>query len=109
MVRAEVMDLPSRARAGVVPAAGLVYDRTVLELRPSCECCDCDLPPESPDARICTYECTFCAACVEDRLGGVCPNCGGGFERRPLRPPAMLAKDPASTVRVFAPEGCGRA
>jgi hypothetical protein len=79
----------------------------MLELRPSCECCDRDLPPDSPDARICTYECTFCAACVEERLGGVCPNCGGGFERRPVRPPAKLAKDPASTVRVFAPEGCG--
>jgi hypothetical protein len=81
----------------------------VLELRPSCECCDRDLPPESPDARICTYECTFCADCVADRLGNVCPNCGGGFERRPVRPAAQLLKDPASTVRVFAPEGCGRA
>ena len=80
--------------------------RRMLELRPSCECCDRDLPPDSPDARICTYECTFCAECVEERLGGVCPNCGGGFQRRPVRPPAMLAKDPASTVRVFAPEGC---
>jgi len=79
----------------------------MLELRPSCECCDRDLPPDSPDARICTYECTFCAECVEERLRGVCPNCGGGFERRPVRPAAMLAKDPASTVRVFAPEGCG--
>jgi uncharacterized protein len=79
----------------------------MLELRPSCECCDCDLPPDSLDARICTYECTFCAGCVEERLRGVCPNCGGGFERRPVRPPAMLVKHPASTVRVFAPEGCG--
>jgi uncharacterized protein len=109
MVRAQVMDSPSGARAGVVRPTSLVYDPPVLELRPSCECCDRDLPPGSPDARICTYECTFCATCVEDRLGGVCPNCGGGFERRPLRPAAMLAKDPASTVRVFAPEGCGRA
>ena len=81
---------------------------SVLELRPSCECCDRDLPPESADARICTYECTFCADCVADRLAGVCPNCGGGFERRPIRPPAMLLKHPASTVRVFAPEGCAR-
>jgi uncharacterized protein len=107
MVRAEVKDLPSRARAGVVPAAWLVYDRAVLELRPSCECCDRDLPPDSPDARICTYECTFCAECVEERLGGVCPNCGGGFERRPIRPAEKLLNDPASTVRVFAPVGCG--
>jgi uncharacterized protein len=79
----------------------------VLELRPSCECCDRDLPPDSPDARICTYECTFCAECVEQRLGNVCPNCGGRFERRPIRPPERLRTDPASTVRVFAPEGCG--
>jgi hypothetical protein len=81
----------------------------MLELRPSCECCDRDLPPDSPDARICTYECTFCVECVETRLLGVCPNCGGGFERRPIRPPAMLARDPASTVRVHMPEGCGAA
>jgi uncharacterized protein len=78
----------------------------MLELRPSCECCDRDLPPDSPDARICTYECTFCAACVEERLGGTCPNCGGGFERRPVRPPHMLRKDPASSVRVHHPAGC---
>ena len=82
-------------------------DPVVLELRPSCECCDRDLPPDSPDARICTYECTFCARCVEERLGGVCPNCGGNFQVRPIRPPVMLAKDPASTTRVFVPEGCG--
>ncbi len=95
------------ARRAVNPgAAARAYDPGMLELRPSCECCDRDLPPDSPDARICTYECTFCADCVEERLGGVCPNCGGGFERRPVRPAAMLAKDPASTVRVFAPEGC---
>ncbi|MFL5441796.1 MAG: DUF1272 domain-containing protein, partial [Myxococcales bacterium] len=49
----------------------------MLQLRPNCECCDRDLPPDSPDARICTFECTFCAACVETRLGGRCPNCGG--------------------------------
>ena len=79
---------------------------TMLELRPSCECCDRELPPDSPDARICTYECTFCAECVEGPLGGVCPNCGGTFERRPIRPPGKLAKHPPSTVRVFNPEGC---
>ncbi len=58
----------------------------MLELRPNCELCDVDLPPQSPDARICTYECTFCASCVEDVLHDVCPNCGGGFQRRPVRP-----------------------
>jgi hypothetical protein len=72
----------------------------MLELRPNCECCDRDLPPDSAAARICTYECTFCADCVETRLSGACPNCGGDFVRRPVRPPAMLAKHPASTVRV---------
>jgi hypothetical protein len=73
----------------------------VLELRPSCECCDRDLPPDSELARICTYECTFCADCVERRLGGVCPNCGGNFVPRPIRPARQLVKDPASTVRVL--------
>ena len=77
----------------------------MLELRPSCECCDRALPPDSPDARICTYECTFCADCVEHRLNGVCPNCGGNFEPRPIRPAAKLLRDPASTRRVYAPEG----
>jgi hypothetical protein len=90
--------------SGASQAAGTIA--RMLELRPSCECCDRDLPPDSRDARICTYECTFCAECVEERLGNACPNCGGGFERRPIRPPAMLANDPASTVRVFAPAGC---
>ena len=55
-----------------------------LELRPNCKYCDCDLVPESTLARICTYECTFCAGCVEI-LGNVCPNCGGGFAHRPIR------------------------
>ena len=58
----------------------------MLELRPNCELCDGDLPPGSPDARICSYECTFCATCVEDVLHDVCPNCGGGFQPRPVRP-----------------------
>jgi uncharacterized protein len=57
-----------------------------LELRPNCESCDTALPPEATTARICSYECTFCATCVETRLRNVCPNCGGGFEARPIRP-----------------------
>jgi len=74
----------------------------VLELRPACEHCNKALPPSSPEARICSYECTFCAACV-DILGNVCPNCGGGFVPRPVRPSRnwkgdnYLDKDPAST------------
>ncbi|MGH7659338.1 MAG: DUF1272 domain-containing protein [Vulcanimicrobiaceae bacterium] len=81
----------------------------MLELRPSCECCDRDLPPDSTQAMICTYECTFCRDCAEHKLGGVCPNCGGNLSARPIRPPAMLAKHPASTRRVFHPEGCAKA
>lgn len=77
----------------------------MLALRPNCECCDVDLPPESPQARICSYECTFCAACA-DRLGG-CPNCGGELVRRPIRPADRLAKHPASSERVLKPHpGC---
>ena len=79
----------------------------MLELRPNCECCDRDLPPESDLARICTYECTFCSDCVENRLGGRCPNCGGNLVPRPIRPPGKLEKDPASAVRVVKPHpGC---
>ncbi len=56
----------------------------MLELRPTCEHCNNALPPHSLDARICSYECTFCAACVEHVLNNVCPNCGGGFVPRPI-------------------------
>jgi hypothetical protein len=72
----------------------------VLELRPNCECCDRDLPNGSPEARICTFECTFCAACAHERFGDRCPNCGGEFVLRPTRPAAKLERWPASTVRV---------
>jgi GNAT superfamily N-acetyltransferase len=78
----------------------------MLDLRPSCECCDADLPPESPLARICSFECTFCATCAERRLDGRCPNCGGELLPRPRRPAGKLAANPASTVRVFKPAGC---
>ncbi|MFN3463094.1 MAG: DUF1272 domain-containing protein [Terricaulis sp.] len=73
----------------------------MLALRPNCECCDRDLPPESSEARICTFECTFCAACADSVLNGQCPNCGGNLERRPIRPAAALVKYPASTERVL--------
>jgi hypothetical protein len=73
----------------------------MLELRPNCECCDKDLPPEARDALICTFECTFCAECAATRLaGGLCPNCGGELVRRPIRPAPMLAKYPASLKRI---------
>jgi hypothetical protein len=78
----------------------------MLSLRPNCECCDRDLPPEA-SALICSFECTFCPACAEDRFAGVCPNCGGGFERRPIRPAGLLERFPASTERVTKPHpGC---
>jgi len=81
-----------------------------LELRPNCECCDKDLPPAAPDAMICSFECTFCAECVETRLpGGRCPNCGGEFVRRPVRPAEKLATNPPSARRVLiAHAGCGK-
>jgi hypothetical protein len=72
----------------------------MLQLRPNCECCDVDLAPESLEARICTFECTFCATCAETRFAGLCPNCGGELVRRPIRPAAALARFPASTERV---------
>ncbi|MEM6411947.1 MAG: DUF1272 domain-containing protein [Pseudomonadota bacterium] len=79
----------------------------MLEMRPSCECCDKDLPPESLEAVICSFECTFCFGCAEGVLAGVCPNCGGGFSPRPMRDTALLEKYPASTKRVVKAEGCG--
>lgn len=85
----------------------------MLELRPNCELCDKDLPPHASDAYICTYECTFCQKCVEFKIHNVCPNCGGGFARRPIRPTTerrpgvSLQHQPASTIRVhsrYSPE-----
>jgi hypothetical protein len=81
----------------------------MLELRPGCECCDRDLPPDSAEARICSFECTFCAQYAENKLGGICPNCGGELVARPRRPASKLAKNPPSTVRVFNPQGCAEA
>ncbi len=78
----------------------------MLTLRPNCECCNTDLPPESLDARICTFECTFCAACAEQKLKGICPNCGGELVRRPRRPVGKLAQYPATAERVYKPAGC---
>lgn len=81
----------------------------MLQLRPNCECCDGDLPPSAENARICTFECTFCAECAEGVLAGRCPNCGGELVVRPRRPAAMLAKYPASTQRVVKAGGCSKA
>ena len=81
----------------------------MLELRPNCECCNRDLPPESAEARICSFECTFCAACAGETLQGICPNCGGELVARPIRPAAKLATNPPSSRRIWKPEGCASA
>jgi hypothetical protein len=81
----------------------------MLELRPNCECCDKDLPPDSAEAVMCSFECTFCAACAETVLHGRCPNCGGELVRRPVRPAEKLAKFPASATRKVKPQGCVQA
>ncbi|HOZ64214.1 MAG TPA: DUF1272 domain-containing protein [Burkholderiaceae bacterium] len=78
----------------------------MLQLRPNCECCNVDLPSQSTEARICSFECTFCASCAEGVLAGKCPNCGGEFVPRPRRPAQKLAANPASTERVYKPQGC---
>jgi len=81
----------------------------MLELRPTCEHCNKALPPDSVEARICSYECTFCVTCVEQVLENVCPNCGGGFAPRPIRPATnwkgdnFLGEDPASTQVTHRP------
>ena len=81
----------------------------MLELRPSCEHCNTALPPTSLEARICSFECTFCAKCVNEVLANVCPNCGGGFVPRPIRPSRnwngenFLGKYPASTAVKHRP------
>ena len=83
-----------------------IKEKPVLILKPNCEGCDCDLPPDATEAMICSYECTFCLKCVNDLLSNVCPNCGGGFTRRPVRPQTArregvsLAHQPASCERV---------
>lgn len=78
----------------------------MLQLRPNCECCNRDLAPESPDAFICSFECTFCRSCTEGVLAGKCPNCAGELVLRPRRPAEKLGKYPASSERIYKPQGC---
>jgi uncharacterized protein len=78
----------------------------MLQLRPSCECCDRELPPQSSVARICSFECTFCADCSDALLHGVCPNCSGELVARPRRAGSQLTAYPASTQRIYKPRGC---
>lgn len=81
----------------------------MLQIRPNCEHCSTDLPADSEDARICSYECTFCRDCVEGVLENVCPNCGGGFAARPIRPKTAwreglsVTHQPPSEERVLKP------
>ena len=78
----------------------------MLELRPNCECCGRDLPPDSAEAVICSFECTFCTGCSVANLKGICPNCGGALVARPRRPAARLAIHPGSSTRYVKPGGC---
>lgn len=75
----------------------------MLEMRPGCERCDTDLPPDSRDARICSFECTFCSGCTDDVLSGTCPNCGGTLVVRPTRRRELLDQYPAAAVRTYNP------
>ncbi|WP_296377993.1 DUF1272 domain-containing protein [Winogradskyella sp.] len=74
----------------------------MLQIRPTCENCNKALPFDAEDAMICTFECTFCSDCVA-KLKAICPNCGGGFEKRPIRPENLLEKYPVSTEVVYKP------
>jgi uncharacterized protein len=78
----------------------------MLQLRPGCECCDKPLPPDSTEALICSFECTFCATCAADVLHGRCPNCDGELLARPRRPSDKLASYPPSSERIYKPGGC---
>jgi hypothetical protein len=80
----------------------------MLELRPNCELCDRDLPPETMDARICSYECTYCAACADQELENVCPTCGGGLQQRPVRPRKAYRLPDISLGLLFHPASATR-
>jgi len=75
----------------------------MIEIRMNCENCNTALPPHSKDAMICGFECTFCRSCVEEILHNVCPNCGGGFEKRPVMPKKYLEKHPPSDKAIYKP------
>ena len=80
----------------------------MLAIRPNCECCDKELPANSKEAYICSYECTFCKKCLDEILQNVCPNCGGGLTARPIRPATSrrkglgLAYQPAEKKRTYS-------
>jgi len=76
----------------------------MLEMRPNCECCDEDLPPNAKDAMICSFECTFCRTCADTAFNHRCPNCAGELLQRPTRPSEKLSQYPASAKRVYKPK-----
>lgn len=78
----------------------------MLQMRPSCECCDTDLPPDQTGAVICSFECTYCQGCADGKLAGSCPNCGGALVARPMRATLLLAKYPGSVERIVKAGGC---
>ena len=79
----------------------------MLIMKPNCECCDRDLQADRAGAMVCSFECTFCVECVDQRLGRRCPNCGGTFAERPTRARTLWEKYPPSTERVTKPhEAC---
>jgi uncharacterized protein len=92
--------------AAAFSSYGLREVHNMLALKPNCECCNRDLPPDSREAMICSFECTFCSTCATQRLGLRCPNCAGEFVRRPVRPSDALLQYPASRDRTFRPHGC---
>ena len=105
--RAVLPKLPFNSN--VRPVFHFTEEDNMLQLRPNCECCAKNLPPESTEARICSFECTFCESCATNTLAGQCPNCGGELLTRPRRPLSKLAKYPASTERIVRPNGCHEA
>ena len=78
----------------------------MLVLRPNCECCNKDLPPQSTEAMICSFECTYCQDCAQTKLGGICPNCEGRLVMRPIRPMDKLQEYRAPTERIYNPQAC---
>lgn len=80
----------------------------MLQIRPSCEHCDKDLPNSSSEAMICSFECTYCKYCALNLFENVCPTCTGNFVPRPIRPLKHLENNPASTVRIFKPKDLTR-
>ena len=96
----------SLAATAIVPRRSGASLARMLEMRPNCECCDRDLDPSGGEARICSFECTFCASCADGTLKGSCPNCGGALVARPARATDKLARFPASSKRVVKQGGC---